>query len=195
LNAVSAISIMPPRRLGSNVSLAQKKADELLRAASFLPSLITSLRSLSDIKQHYKEVSTLACSLGFDSTDTGVMRQLLLHTELPGQLCGGLAKLLQFLAAAETPGDADDPALAILGQLASAITTLFSPPTLYGDAAIYAAISAAVQKSGDLLLFLSTACLVAVIMLVSELVGGPSGSSPCNTNSSMHWAFLWCRNC
>jgi hypothetical protein len=178
---------MPPRRLGSNVSLAQKKADELLRAASFLPSLITSLHSLSDIKQHYKDVSTLACSLGSNTTDTGVMQPLLLHTELPGQLCGGLAKLLQYLAADDNPGDADDPALAISWQLAGSVATLFSPPAFYDDAAICAAISAAVQGSGKLILFISTAFHVAVSLFISEPVGGPVGTSVCKTNSSMHW--------
>jgi hypothetical protein len=152
---MSSSSTVNPGRLGSNAGRVPKAAHELLQAASFLPPLIASVNSLGDVKQHYRDVSALTCLLASERTDTGVMRHLLLHTELPMQMCSCLAQLLQHLTAAKPEFNAQDPTLAILGQLACGISMLFCPKAFRGDAVVYTAISAVVRASGEQLVWQS----------------------------------------
>jgi hypothetical protein len=127
---------MPPRQ-GSNSNLAQRKADKVLQAASFLPGLIRSNDFLKDIPKHWQDVSTLSCAVTLHSADAAVLRQLALHSDLPRQLCSCLAGTLQHLAAAGGSVGAQDPALALLTQIADPLLELFTPLThaALGDSA------------------------------------------------------------
>jgi hypothetical protein len=84
-----------PRNRGSQY-------DEVQKAARFLPRLISSARSLDDFHQHHSHISELHAAVTACSDEPAVLRSLLVHSQLPQQLCKCLTLGLQLLSVSKT---------------------------------------------------------------------------------------------
>jgi hypothetical protein len=98
--------------------------DAVQKAARFLPKLASSAR-LQDFQKHKAALQTLHGVTAAGMQEPAVVRSLLLHSQLPQQLCRCLRVVLQQLASSTVASiAANESSLAAVAQLAGTAALL-----------------------------------------------------------------------
>jgi hypothetical protein len=131
-----------------------KAETQVIKASRVFTKLIASRDCLDAYEQQWQAIIRFHNALEDCSSDPGVVRQLLLRSQLLRQLCKCLSRALQQLASSTTAAAAaaalssETPALALSGLLADCASLLIG--VNWTDSQCAAKLADALNESGEL---------------------------------------------